>query len=388
MKPQNACSFLAVSLRTAIRAIVVLVTGSNLIQLTTAKPKDAIVTTISVQPWASGIAVSPDDKSVYVASILGPVSVIATSTNTVSATISTGGNLACVTIAPDGSDLFATQYGPGPSAGESVLYDVNLSTRNTTSADISQTGQLPAINASGTLLCVTTSYTNLPGTVQIFNPTGLQLLNVINVGGIPRQLVFTSTGGGSSATPAAGSYAYVSNVAGTAAANGYLSYVDLSSATVTATITNPAFNNPLYLAISPSGTELYVIQVDSFNSKGTQKKGVLFFDTTNRTVNREIAVFGPGAKKANSSTYPGVPALTLDGKFLYVPVYVIIDSPPGGPVTETQGNTVVVISTATGEIVDTITVGASPWQVAIGDDQRAYVSNYADGTVTVIDITE
>jgi YVTN family beta-propeller protein len=376
MKAQNESSFVSISLRT-LRAIVVLVTGLNLIQLTTAKPKDTIVTTVSVQPWPSGIVVSPDDKSVYVGSILGPVSVIATDTNTVSATISTGGNLAYVAIAPDGSDLFATQYGPGPSTGESVLYDVNLSTQNTTSVDISQNEQLLAINPSGTLLCVTSSYINLPGTVQILNPIGLQLLNVINVGGIPRELVFTPDG----------AHAYVCNFAGAAGPNGYLSYVSLSSASVRA-ITNAAFNNPLYLAISPDASELYVVQLDSFNSKGVEKKGVLFFDTKNREVDHEIAVFNPGADKANSSTYLGEPALTLDGKFLYVPVYASIYSPPGAPVTEAQGNTVAVISTANGKVVDTITVGESPWQVAIGDDQRAYVSNYGDGTVTVIDITE
>jgi DNA-binding beta-propeller fold protein YncE len=281
-----------------------------------------------------------------------------------------------VAIAPVSGNLFATEYGPGPSTGESLLYDVNLTTQNTTSALISETGQLPAINASGTLLYISAS--GITGTVQIFNPVGLQLLNVINVGGSPRQLVFTPDG----------SHAYVDNFSGTAAASGYLSYVDLNTATVKSTITNPAFNNPLYLAISPNGSELYILQLDSFNSKGAQKKGILFFNTKTKSVTKEVALFNSGANTANSTTYFGLPALTLDGKYLYVPIFVSVEAPAGGPVTGAIGNTVAVISTATGNIVDTITVGGAPWQVAIGDNQRAYVSNYEGGTVSVIDITE
>jgi YVTN family beta-propeller protein len=74
-----------------------------------------------------------------------------------------------------------------------------------------------------------------------------------------------------------------------------------------------------------------------------------------------------------------VPALTPDGKYLYVPVFD--GSSPG---------TVVVISTEIDSIVGTpIPVGNEPLALAIAPSgKRAYVSNYGDNTVTVISIEE
>ncbi len=46
------------------------------------------------------------------------------------------------------------------------------------------------------------------------------------------------------------------------------------------------------------------------------------------------------------------------------------------------------IDTKTNKVVgNPITVGAQPWMIAISSNaKRAYVTNYADGTVSVIDI--
>ena len=46
------------------------------------------------------------------------------------------------------------------------------------------------------------------------------------------------------------------------------------------------------------------------------------------------------------------------------------------------------IDTNTNKVVGTpITVGSQPWKIAISSSaKRAYVTNYADGTVSVIDI--
>jgi DNA-binding beta-propeller fold protein YncE len=72
MKVSHNYSFLSVYLRPAITAAVLAIISSSLIELAPAKPKDTIVTTVTVAPWASGIAVTQDDTSVYVASILSP----------------------------------------------------------------------------------------------------------------------------------------------------------------------------------------------------------------------------------------------------------------------------------------------------------------------------
>ena len=71
---------------------------------------------------------------------------------------------------------------------------------------------------------------------------------------------------------------------------------------------------------------------------------------------------------------PARVAITPNGKRAYVTDFV------GG-----QGDTVSVITTATGTVSAPITVGKAPVGVAITPDgKRAYVPNSADGTVSVI----
>ena len=67
-------------------------------------------------------------------------------------------------------------------------------------------------------------------------------------------------------------------------------------------------------------------------------------------------------------------AITPDGKHAYVTNYV-----------DGQGDTVSVITTATGAVSAPITVGKGPVGVAITPDgKHAYVANSGDGTVSVI----
>lgn len=55
--------------------------------------------------------------------------------------------------------------------------------------------------------------------------------------------------------------------------------------------------------------------------------------------------------------------------------------------SQTAGNTVAVISTQANIVVDQITVGNAPYLVAVAPNGKtAYVSNAADGAVSVIDI--
>ena len=73
-------------------------------------------------------------------------------------------------------------------------------------------------------------------------------------------------------------------------------------------------------------------------------------------------------------TGPARVAITPDGKHAYVTDYV-----------DGEGDTVSVITTATGAVSAPITVGKAPVGVAITPDgKRAYVVNSGDGTVSVI----
>jgi YVTN family beta-propeller protein len=69
-----------------------------------------VIATVPVGPEASGIAISPDGKHVYVAGGSHTVSVLATNSNAVIATIQTPANR--ITIAPDGKRAYLTSSIP------------------------------------------------------------------------------------------------------------------------------------------------------------------------------------------------------------------------------------------------------------------------------------
>jgi len=87
----------------------------------------------------------------------------------------------------------------------------------------------------------------------------------------------------------------------------------------------------------------------------------------------------------------GQPALTLNGKYLYLPyasggvlVKTNVSMGPPGP-----GNAVAMIDVGTGKIIGSlITVGNNPvWAQVSPDGKTLYVCNNSDGTISVIDIT-
>ena len=128
----------------------------------------------------------------------------------------------------------------------------------------------------------------------------------------------------------------------------------------------PVGTNPLGVVITPDGKKLYTLN--------TATTSVI--DTKTNTVIHTIDV---------GNLAGAFPAITPDGKYLYVPQLGTPTNSPG---------TVVVISTATDTVVGTpIPVGVDPIFVAIAPNgKRAYVSNYGpsltNASVTVIAIDE
>jgi YVTN family beta-propeller protein len=82
-----------------------------------------VIATVLVGRQVSGIAISPDGKHVYVANFAdGTVSVLATNSNAVIATIQTPAP-SRIAVAPDGKHAYVTDGFPGPGARYSVEYD-------------------------------------------------------------------------------------------------------------------------------------------------------------------------------------------------------------------------------------------------------------------------
>lgn len=148
-----------------------------------------------------------------------------------------------------------------------------------------------------------------------------------------------------------------------------MSVIDTTTKTVSAVINSHVPYPFGGLAISPDGTKLYLTGIATSNNLPV----VAIIDTANNQVTDTIELL-------QRDWNPGQPAITPNGKFLYVPVYY------GG--SRPNNDLVVMIRTATQKRVTHIVVGTQPTSVSIAPNGKyAYVANLIDGTVSVIDIT-
>ncbi|NMI01728.1 Hsp70 family protein [Pseudonocardia acidicola] len=139
--------------------------------------------------------------------------------------------------------------------------------------------------------------------------------------------------------------------------SGVVTVVDTAVNKVTATIPVPA-GPPQYLAFSPNGRRVYVSIWN--DARTVAAVGVL--DTTTNTVVATIPV----------RTRPFVPAVTPDGKWLYVPNH--------------DSATISVINTATNTVTTEIAVAPNPhWIEFSPDGTRAYIANHESNLVSVLD---
>lgn len=140
--------------------------------------------------------------------------------------------------------------------------------------------------------------------------------------------------------------AYVTNILSNS-----VSVIDTSTNTVTATI--GVGSGPLGVVLTPDGTRAYV--ANDFGST-TGGSTVSVIDTASNTVIATVHVNGSA---------PGFPAITPDGKSVYVPTGAEVD----------------VIDTASNSVAATISLNSNPGDIAITPDgTRAYVlgSNEVD----------
>ena len=133
--------------------------------------------------------------------------------------------------------------------------------------------------------------------------------------------------------------------------DGTVSVIDTSTNTVTATVS--VGSNPIGVAVSLDGTNVYVTNYDS--------NTVSVIDTDTNIVTVTVKV----------GSRPGGVAVSPNGTNVYV--------------TNEYGNNISVIDATTNTVKATVPVGNSPWGVAVNPDgTKVYVVN-EDGTVSVID---
>jgi len=266
---------------------------------------------------------------VYVSTAGGGISEINTATQSVIATAPFPDNANGVAITPDGRRMYAADR----DVPRVIVFDTST---NVPLAQI-PIGNGPisvAISPDGTRVYATNQF---DGTVSVIATATNQVVGTIATGTEPIWVTFSANG----------ARAYVSNQESAS-----LSVVDTASNSVIATI--PGFCEPFHSAFARGGRLLFVSsQCDS---------SVKIVDTTTNMVVNSIPV-GP---------LPRGIAFSPDGRRAYVANFA--------------GNAVDVLDVASQTNLGTpITVGSSPWGLAMAPNGRAYVANFGDGTVSVID---
>lgn len=338
-------------------------------------PYNRVIATITVGDTPAGIAITPDNRFAYVAnnnndSIPGgdTVSVLDLADNTVLTTIA------------DAS--FNEPYTITINAAGTRAYVTNSNGATITIIDIATNTVIGTITGfdgpSGMVISPdgTTAYVNNYGgpiagsgngtTVNVVNITTNMITGTITVGLAPAALAITPDG----------AFVYVVNYVDGNSGTGTMSIIQTSNNTVIETI--PGFSGPFDIVITPNGRYAYVTNFGSnnFSPIGTS---VSVINVKNNTIVPPPIQLG---------VQPSGIALTPNGRFAYVTNYnTLYLGPNFTDLTAGQG-IINVINTETNKVLcSTITVGASPANIAISPDGgRAYVSNYSSNTVSVINL--
>ena len=334
--------------RTGVTRLVLVLLTSTSISSFAVLPKNQVVATISVGSLPDSLVVSSGSNLVYVANEAYSISVIDATNNTVGSTIPVTGQPFFLALSSAGY-LYCTEY------YSSVDLQISLATQRVTNTYPTGNGpRVQAVSPDGTLVYVP-NY--LDGTVTVISNGVVQ--TPISVGGNPVFAIFRPEG----------DYAYVANQSRVSFYY-YVSVINVATNSVVKILASAEVPYPFGgFAISPDGTKLYLTGIDSH---GVAVVAVI--DTSTNQVTNTIAL-------RDAISDPGQPAITPNGNYLYVPISN--EHHHAAPY-----NKVVMVNLATNALAGHIVVGTQPLAVAIAPDGRyAYVTNFLDGTVSVIDIT-
>jgi YVTN family beta-propeller protein len=335
-----------------------------------------IVTTVNVGNSPAGIAVTPDNRFAYIANNnndflpgASTVSVLDLTTNTVIKTITHGSfdQPYTITINPIGTRAYVTN-----SNGTTV-----------TIIDIASNTVIGTIEGfdgpSGMVITPDgkTAYVNNyggPDGVGSGNGTTISVVNLITNTIVGSSIVVNRAPAALAMTPD-GAFVYVANYVDGNSFTGTVQIIQVGSNKVVGRIVG--FSGPFSIAITPNGKFAYVTNFGSNN-----------FTPVGRTVsvidiftNSVIATIPVGTQASGL-------AITPNGKTAYVSNYNTLYLGPEFTLLTPGQGTINVIDIATNTVLfPVIITGASPANIAISPDgKRAYVSNYSDDTVSVVDI--
>ncbi|MFA5845213.1 MAG: YncE family protein [Coriobacteriia bacterium] len=303
---------------------------------------DSLLSTVTVGSRPTAVAVNPVSHRVYVANYAGgSVSILDGVSDTVSATVSTGGGMAFpLAVVVDPLAVPARAYvGNFWSGKVTVIDESSLSATATLSSGISMGGGPRALALDPTSdppkLFAAVYGRNV---VRVWNATSGALIQDIQVGGQPRSLALY-VGGGRRRLFA------------------------VNRATNSVTVIDAADNHVISTIAVGAGARCVVCDPDT---------GYAY--VTSEYAGEVTIIDGTDAKAGTIAIGASPRALAIDaiGDRLFVANY--------------GDGTVSVIRTGDNTIESTVTVGTGPCAIAFDSgDRKAYVTNNGSGSVTVID---
>jgi YVTN family beta-propeller protein len=276
------------------------------------------------------MAVSPDDRHVYVGGVQGTVSVMNAATGAVTATIPTRYGVSGLAISPDGAHLYATD---GASGTVSVID--TAANAVTTTIPVGPDPLGVAVSPDGRAVYVAED--SDPGTLTVIDTGTAAVTRRIPVGGNPAAVAITPDG----------RTAYV-----TSDASNTVSVLDTATGVLTAAVPVGQYPGagqyPQAVTIAPDGRYAYVAS--------PQIGAVTVIDTS---------------------------TLTLVGR---IPTSGFVIAPPGGRRAYLFGGGVSVVDTSTNTVTSTAATSLRATSGAVSHDgRRLYLADSTDSTVTIVD---
>ena len=310
----------AVAALDVVLALLVLTRGpSTLAEVAVARVADPVA-----------MAVSPDDRHVYVAGPCCGVSVVDPDTGAVTARIPTPPGVAGLAISPDGERLYATDPAHGTVTVIGTAADAVVATVRAGPAPLGV-----AVSPDSRTVFVTEN--SAPGTVTVIDAAASAVVRTIAVGGVPTSVAVAPDGRS----------VYVANDATNSVA-----VIDADTGTLTAETPVGEYPGvgryPQAVTITSDGRYAYVASA--------QIGAVSVIDTNSDTVVGRIPTSG------------------------------FVVAPPVGQHVYLVGGGLSVVDPSSNTVTRTVRTGLRPTSGVVSrDGQRLYLADAADGTVTIVD---
>jgi gliding motility-associated-like protein len=359
------------------------------------------VATIPVGASPTGATISPDGTRVYITNTgSNTVSVINTATNQVIATIPVGAEPEGISVSPDGSLVYVM------NTNDNTMSVINTSSNSVAATSSVNNGQYSIGNfvagCSPVKLTITVnpapslSVTNVTGTISACagSPSASPLVQQFSVSGrglTAGPLVTAPSGFEVSLSPGGG---YGNSVKLTTTSNPQSVYVRSAASAPAGTIVGN-------IIVTASGTQTQNVAVSGVVNTLTTVNPVQNQEVTNGSLTNAINFSGTGnpftwvndtpaigLAGSGSGSIPAFLAVNSGSTPLVATVTVTPKAYPLAYISNYADGTVSVINTVTNQVVTTIKVGNQPTGVSVApDNETVYVADDADNAVAVINTT-